>query len=46
MKNEMRAQQSVIGDGGGEPFCVGGKRAGTKEVMSSEAHMYKTNEGE
>jgi hypothetical protein len=46
MKNEMRAQQPVIGDEEREPFCVGGRRLERKEVMPSEAHMYRTNEGE
>jgi hypothetical protein len=46
MKNEMRTQQAVIGGDRGQPCGVGGERIAGNEVMPSEAHMPRMNEGE
>lgn len=42
----MRTQQPVIGGDRGQPFRAGGERIGGNEVMPSEAHMPRMNEGE
>jgi hypothetical protein len=46
MKNGMRTQQAVIGGDRGQPFGVGSERIAGNEVMPSEAHMPRMNEGE